>query len=237
MQATRLNTGAMEQRAIRRAQNGEPDGLRVLYMRYRDFIYHRCLRLTRNVTSAEDLTQEVFLQLCRKVSTFKGKSSFRTWLYRVATNIVLMHSRKNKGNLLSLEQPTSQENDDICLGERLRSRSVPPDKYVLLSQALSSVPPGSRRILLLHDLEGYNHREIACLLGINSGTSKSQLHHARMKIRAIFDGADIEKRDSIRKHSGQDAWARRVNPRCNPPAWVTLASTRSKLDASMPLAS
>ncbi len=237
MQAIRPNTGATEQRAIQSAQRGEADGLRILYLQYKDFVYHRCLRLTRNVASAEDLTQEVFLQLCRKVSTFKGQSSFKTWLYRVATNIVLMHCRKNKPNLVSLDQPASRENENARLGERLRSRPIQPDQHALLSQALSSVAPGSREILMLHDVEGYNHREIACLLGINSGTSKSQLHHARMKIRAIFLGADIEKRETAGKHSRPMSWERKVGPSCKRPAWIASAPTPSKPHAGMLLAS
>jgi len=180
-----------EEEAIRRARKGESDRLSVLYTKYRDLVYRRCLRLTRDVASAEDLTQEVFLTLCNKLSSFKGRAAFKTWLYRVVTNIVLTHFRRNKNQALQLplQQPHCLGDHEISLGCRLRSKPPQLDDQVFLSEAFSMLPPGSREVLMLHDVEGYKHTEIARMLGIHDGTSRSQLHLARVNLRALFDGS------------------------------------------------
>lgn len=175
---------ANEQSSIARAQAGNTEGIQYLYRKYKDLVYYRCLGLTRNPDLAEELTQEVFLQVCRKISTFRGAADIRTWLYRIATNSVLLHFRRNKRLILSLDEPISDE-DDATLADRLVAPSMNLEEHVGLSEALASLTPRRRQILFLHDLDGYHHWEIARILGLRSGTSKSQLHRARVKLRTM----------------------------------------------------
>jgi len=140
--------------------------------------------MTGDIAEAEDLTQEAFLQLFRKISTFRGESAFSTWLHRLVVNVVLMHLRKKGLQQISLDEiDTSQEepvkrdygDDDLrLLGSIDRIR---------LDRAIAALPPGYRTVFVLHDMEGYEHNEIAQIMNCSIGNSKSQLHKARMKLR------------------------------------------------------
>jgi RNA polymerase sigma-70 factor (ECF subfamily) len=150
--------------------------------------------MTANTATAEDLTQEAFLQLFRKIGTFRGESAFSTWLHRMAVNVVLMQLRKKGLPLIPLDETVETEEespkkepgaDDVRLTgsiDRLR-----------LEAAVSSLPPGYRTAFLLHDVEGYEHNEIAAMVGCSIGNSKSQLHKARMKLRDILRTSRAEK--------------------------------------------
>lgn len=175
-----------EKKAIQDARAGDPHAFGMLYENYSEFVYRRCLRLTHDPVIAEDLSQDVFVQVWRKIATFRGSSSLKTWLHRVATNVVFMHLRKNR------RRASQVQYDSCALGERSleESFSSPPsrlDDRMLLSQTVSVLPPGHRAVLMLHDVDGYKHEEIARILGIPSGTSKSNLHRARRQIRTVFE--------------------------------------------------
>jgi RNA polymerase sigma-70 factor (ECF subfamily) len=137
-----------------------------------------------NAADAEDMTQEVFIQLYRKVGTFRGESAFTTWLHRLTVNQVLMHLRKRGVRLVE----TTEEGDmkDVVQQGTERPHAMPIIDRIALDQAIAKLPPGYRTVFVMHDIEGYEHDEIAGMLGCSVGTSKSQLHKARMKLRSIL---------------------------------------------------
>jgi len=186
--------GLSEAEAIERAKQGDAEAFEALYNLHKRRVYSLCLRMTANTAEAEDLTQEAFLHLFRKIGTFRGDSAFSTWLHRMAVNVVLMHLRKKGLPVVSLEETTEGEEDapkkdfgaeDVNLAgsiDRLR-----------LQNAVERLPPGYRAIFVLHDVEGYEHNEIADLVGCSIGNSKSQLHKARMKLREFLKMNRAEK--------------------------------------------
>ena len=177
-----------EAEAIRRAQQGDAQAFERIYRLHNRRVYALCLRMVGNTAEAEDLTQEAFLQLFRKIATFRGESAFSTWLHRLAVNVVLMHLRKKGLNEVSLdEQLEPQQEDgpkrDIGARDNMLAGSI---DRVNLERAIESLPPGYRIIFVLHDVEGYEHNEIAEMMGCSIGNSKSQLHKARMKLRDLL---------------------------------------------------
>ena len=150
--------------------------------------------MTANTAAAEDLTQEAFLQLFRKIGTFRGESAFSTWLHRMAVNVVLMQLRKKGLPVVALEEniETEEEAPRKELGADDPRLAGSIDR-MLLERSIASLPPGYRMIFLLHDVEGYEHNEIAEMVGCSIGNSKSQLHKARMKLREILKTSRAEK--------------------------------------------
>ena len=140
--------------------------------------------MTGNTAEAEDLTQEAFLQLFRKIATFRGESAFSTWLHRLAVNVVLMHLRKKGLQQISLDEPDNSQDEpvkrDYGSDDRRLTGSV---DRIGLQKAIADLPPGYRAVFVLHDVEGYEHNEIAEIMKCSVGNSKSQLHKARMKLR------------------------------------------------------
>lgn len=171
--------------ALIRAQAGDQYAFAQLYAHHKRRIYSLCLRMVGNVAEAEDLTQEAFLQLHRKIATFRGDSAFSTWLHRLAINVVLMHLRKKGLSLISLDEamePTPEEGPGRSFGAPDLSLAGSIDRLAL-ERAISDLPAGYRLIFVLHDIEGYEHNEIAAMLDCSIGNSKSQLHKARLKLR------------------------------------------------------
>jgi len=175
---------AAETQLIARAQRGEEEAFAALFEAHKRRVYSLCLRMTGNTAEAEDLTQEAFLQLFRKISTFRGESAFSTWLHRLAVNVVLMHLRKKGLQQISLDEvDTSQDEPvkrDYGSDDRRLIGSV---DRIGLQKAIADLPPGYRAVFVLHDVEGYEHNEIAEIMKCSVGNSKSQLHKARMKLR------------------------------------------------------
>ncbi|HTA23275.1 MAG TPA: sigma-70 family RNA polymerase sigma factor [Terriglobales bacterium] len=172
---------------IRRAQQGDSDAFSSLFHAHKSRIYSLCLRMTNNPAEAEDLAQDAFLQVFRKLSSFRGDSELSTWLYRITVNTVLMHFRKKSLVQVSLDEPYTTKNDNAKQVRReygtKDDRLVGSITRVALTRAISELPEGYRTIFLLHEVEGYEHQEIAELLGCSVGNSKSQLHKAKLKIR------------------------------------------------------
>ena len=180
--------GLSEAEAIDRAKQGDAESFEGLYVLHKRRVYSLCLRMTGNTTEAEDLTQEVFLQLYRKIATFRGESAFSTWLHRLAVNVVLMHLRKKGLPLVSLEEtlePLQEEGPRKDIGTRDNVLAGSLDR-INLERAIERLPPGYRMVFVLHDVEGYEHNEIAEMLDCSIGNSKSQLHKARMKLRDLL---------------------------------------------------
>lgn len=182
VQAT--NTVVPDFELTQAAAKGDMGAFETLYERHYRRVYSLCLRMMANATEAEDLTQEVFVQLFRKLGSFRGESQFTTWLHRLTVNQVLMHFRK-KG--VKVEQTTDEgEMADVVQAGTERPSSMPVVDRIALDRAIALLPPGYRTVFVLHDVEGFEHEEIGTLLGCSVGTSKSQLHKARMKLRTLL---------------------------------------------------
>jgi len=167
-----------------RASQGEMAAFEELYQRHNRRVYSLCLRMTQNVSEAEDLAQEVFIQLFRKLGSFRGESAFTTWLHRLTVNQVLMHFRKRS---VKLEQTTEEGETPIQIVVGTGNpNQMPVVDRIALDKAIAQLPPGYRKVFVLHDVEGHEHEEIARMLGRSVGTSKSQLHKARMKLRMLL---------------------------------------------------
>jgi len=173
-----------EAEAIERAKQGDAEAFEVLYNLHKRRVYSLCLRMTANTAEAEDLSQEAFLQLFRKIGTFRGESAFSTWLHRMAVNVVLMRLRKKGLSVVPLDETMETDEDSPKKepGAQDPSLAGAVDRLEL-QRAVEALPPGYRTIFVLHDIEGFEHNEIAEMVGCSIGNSKSQLHKARMKLR------------------------------------------------------
>ena len=185
MTATETETPqASDYELAQRAAKGDMPAFEELYDRHHRRVYSLCLRMTQNVSEAEDLTQEVFIQLFRKIGSFRGESAFTTWLHRLTVNQVLMHFRRRGVR----DEKTTEEGDmpeQVVLGTD-NPNQMPVVDRIALDKAIAQLPPGYRTVFVLHDVEGHEHEEIARMLGCSVGTSKSQLHKARMKLRQLL---------------------------------------------------
>jgi RNA polymerase sigma-70 factor (ECF subfamily) len=173
---------------VRRAQRGDEDAFAMLYQLHKKRVYAVCLQMTKDVADAEDLTQEAFLQVFRSVNSFRGDSAFSTWLYRIAVNTVLMKLRRHKHPpVLSLDEPVSAESPSLKreVGKADPNLCGAVDR-IALRRAVRELPAGCRQIFDLHEVEGYQHHEIAQILRCSVGNSKSQLHKAKLKMRDIL---------------------------------------------------
>jgi RNA polymerase sigma-70 factor, ECF subfamily len=186
-----------ESEAIERAKQGDADAFEALYDLHKRRVYSLCLRMTANAAEAEDLTQEAFLQLFRKIGTFRGESAFSTWLHRMAVNVVLMRLRKKNLPVVPLDDPLETEE------ESSKKEPGAPDQKLAgsvdrmqIQRAVDALPPGYRTIFVLHDVQGYEHNEIANLVGCSIGNSKSQLHKARMKLRDLLKTSRAAKAET-----------------------------------------
>jgi RNA polymerase sigma-70 factor (ECF subfamily) len=163
---------------VRRAQQGETAAFEQLYHAHVGRVYALCLRLCSDSTRAEELTQDVFVRAWEKLGSFQGKSAFSTWLHRLAVNVVL-GDRRSEGvrvhRVFGTDEPEKYETPSL--------RGSDPGIAMDLERAIAQLPPGARSVFVLHDVEGYKHHEIATLLEISAGTSKAQLHRARMMLR------------------------------------------------------
>jgi len=161
----------------KRCQQGDIGALEELYKRHKDKVYALAIRLTNNVQDAEDIVQDVFVQVHRKINSFRGDAAFSSWLYRIATNISMsaLRQRQRRG-----KEQTSEHIQ--AMGHQAQvndTRLLKP----FLEEAIASLPPKSRMVFVLHDVQGFQHQEIAQMLNCSVGTSKSQLHKARSHLR------------------------------------------------------
>jgi RNA polymerase sigma-70 factor, ECF subfamily len=196
---------------VQRAQVGDEQAFAKLYHLHKKHVYSVCLRMTRHEADAEDMTQEAFLQAFRNVKSFRGDSAFPTWLHRIAVNTVLMKMRSRKSQpFMSLDDPVSTESASLKreVGRADPSLSRIADRIVL-GRAIEDLPKGYRHIFNLHEVEGYQHREIAQLLQCSVGTSKSQLYKAKMKMRHLL----LTKSDSHERFGASDSGKNIAKPR------------------------
>jgi len=183
------STQLAEADVVRRAQQGDVAAFEHIYRLHSRRVYSLCLRMAGNPTDAEDLTQDVFLQLFRKIGTFRGESAFSTWLHRMSVNIVLMRFRKKPKGETSLETVTNQDEDSSGPAKEFGGADLRLDGVidrVALQAAISELAPGYRAMFVLHYVQGYKHNEIARILGCTTGNSKSQTHKARIRLRELL---------------------------------------------------
>ncbi len=166
------------------ASKGDMAAFEEIYSRHHRRVYSICLRMLQAPSEAEDLTQDVFIQLYRKVGSFRGDSAFTTWLHRMTVNQVLMHFRKRS---VKYEKTTEEGEtpDQAVVGTADPSKMRIVDK-IALDNAIDQLPPGYKNVFVLHDIQGFEHEEVARILGCSVGTSKSQLHKARLKLQKLL---------------------------------------------------
>ncbi len=181
--------GLPEAEAIRLAQRGDAQAFERIYQLHSRRVYSLCLRMVGKPAEAEDLAQEAFLQLFRKIQTFRGESAFSTWLHRLTVNVVLMRLRRKTAGETSLDELSEPDEESGGapweIGEPDLRLAGSVDR-VNLERAVAQLPPGYKTVFLLHDVQGYEHNEIAGLMGCSIGNSKSQLHKARTRLRELL---------------------------------------------------
>jgi RNA polymerase sigma-70 factor, ECF subfamily len=171
---------------VQRAQRGDEQAFADLFQMHRKRVYSVCLLMTQDIADAEDLTQEAFMQVFRAIGGFQGNAAFSTWLHRVAVNTVLMKLRRRKPPTSSFDQPVSPDSPQTSdFGTRDLALAGVIDR-IALRRAIQELPEGYRTVFALHEVEGYQHHEIAQLLHCSVGNSKSQLHKAKLKMRDLL---------------------------------------------------
>src|ERR1700745_1320037 len=198
-----------EAEAIRRAQAGGSTAFEFLYQLHSPRVYALCLRMVGNPADAEDLMQEAFLQLFRKIGTFRGESAFSTWLHRMTVNVVLMRLRKKSLPTDSLEETLEPDAESSGpkrdVGSPALRHSGTVDR-VNLERSIEKLPPGYRTVFILHDVQGYEHNEIAEIMGCSVGNSKSQLHKARTRLRDLLQ-EDLRAQARQERHAARSQTA------------------------------
>jgi RNA polymerase sigma-70 factor (ECF subfamily) len=167
-----------------------------LYQLHSRRVYGLCLRMVGNTAEAEDLTQEAFLLLLRKIHTFRGESAFSTWLHRLAVNLVLMRLRKKSPPIVSIEATPDPDDETVSPSIDIGAPDLLLEGLIdriNLERCIRQLPAGYRRVFVLHDIQGYEHNEIAEILGRSVGDSKSQLHKARTRLRELLHEHQREK--------------------------------------------
>ena len=172
---------------IEQVKAGDALAFDALYSKYKHAVYALCLRKTRQAADAEDLTQEVFLQVYRRVNSLRNSAAFKPWLFKVATNIILMHSRRRRVFPLSLHYIAGPETSGVIdVGKALIGPAFEPIERIALARAIGGLPKCRRAVLLLHDIKGMSHREIAVSLGVSPNATKSNLSRARHQLRGML---------------------------------------------------
>ena len=180
--STGMATGIDVPELVRRAQASDREAFDLLYERCVGRVYAVCLRMSGDQSEAERLTQDVFVRLWQRLSSFRGESEFTSWLHRIAVNVVLedmRSSRRRVARVMNVEDPGNFE--------KARGNAQ-LDARMDLERAIATLPAGARQALVLHDIEGFKHEEIAKMLGTAVGTVKAQLHRARQLLRDRLGG-------------------------------------------------
>src|SRR5690349_805360 len=173
-------------RLVERCRSGELGAFEELYRQHSGRLFSLAVRMLGNQADAEDLLQEIFLSAHRKLESFRGESALGTWLYRLATNHCLDYLRSRAARTNQLTDALDDEVGTFEPGRRgLAEQAI---TKMDLERALAQLPDGCRAAFVLHDIEGLEHREVAEALGIAEGTSKSQVHKARLRLRTLLSG-------------------------------------------------
>jgi RNA polymerase sigma-70 factor (ECF subfamily) len=171
---------------VARAASGDRSAFERLYRDNVNRVYSLCTRMVSDRERAEELTQDVFVRAWEKLHLFRGESSFSTWLHRLTVNLVL-NARKSEGRQRSRYDETDEEAGGIDALPGVVGSPLAPGDMLDLEEAIAKLPPGARRVFVLHDVEGFKHEEIAEMLGVTSGATKAQLHRARLLLREALN--------------------------------------------------
>jgi RNA polymerase sigma-70 factor, ECF subfamily len=185
-----------EAEIVRRVSEGDQTVFEYLYRVHSKRVFAVCLRIVGDPTQAEDLTQEVFLLLFRKIHTFRGDSAFTTWLHRLTVNLVLMNLRKKPAPIVPIEAASDSDEGSASQGVDLGALDLSLEgslDRINLARCIAQLPAGFRTMFVLHDIQGYEHHEIAKILCRSVGDSKSQLHKARKRLRELLKETQREK--------------------------------------------
>ena len=182
-------TDGQEAEAIRQAQQGDANAFGQLYQLHSPRVFALCLRMVKNSTDAEDLMQETFLNVFRAIRAFRGQCAFSSWLHRVTVNCVLMRLRRKALTHLSLEQVHESSEDSPNAPKEpphcdLRLKGL--IDRLCLDKAIAQLPAGLKKIFVLYEFYGCEHRQIAEILHCSAGTCKGQLHRARRRLRELL---------------------------------------------------
>jgi len=175
-----------EDEAIQRAKLGDEDACEALYREFKPVILSLCLRMTSNAADAEDVTQDVFLQIFRNLSSFRGEAKLSTWLHRITVNCTLMHLRKRKRAGVVLGSAPLEETSSLSSGGARRLTTQGTLTRLAVEQAVGRLTSQKQSVFMLHDLSGLTHREIANQLGLSLTNSRCCLHRAHAELRAIL---------------------------------------------------
>jgi RNA polymerase sigma-70 factor (ECF subfamily) len=187
-ESARTETRRSKHDTICRAQAGDEHAFTEIYNEHKKRVFAICMKMVRDVSLAEDLSQDTFVLLHRKLASFRGDSAFTTWLHRLTVNVVLMYMRKRVLPVTSLEQMTKSI-PEKRVGRRFGTIDLTQAGVadrMAIDHAVGELAPGYRKIFLLHDVQGFEHLEIATMLDCSLGTSKSQLHKARRALRGVL---------------------------------------------------
>jgi RNA polymerase sigma-70 factor (ECF subfamily) len=171
---------------VAQAAAGDRVAFERLYRQNVNRVFSLCARMVADRTRAEELTQDVFVRAWEKLHLFRGESSFSTWLHRLTVNVVL-NARKSEGRVRSRFEEQDEESGGIDALPGVVGMPLAPGDLLDLEDAVAKLPPGARRVFVLHDVEGYKHEEIAEMLGVTSGATKAQLHRARLLLREALN--------------------------------------------------
>jgi RNA polymerase sigma-70 factor, ECF subfamily len=171
---------------VARAAAGDRGAFELLYREHVNRVYSLCARMVADRSRAEELTQDVFVRAWEKLHLFRGESSFATWLHRLTVNLVL-NARKSEGRQRTRFEENDEEMGGMDALPGVVGMPLPPGDLLDLEEAVERLPPGARRVFVLHDVEGYKHEEIAEMLGVTSGATKAQLHRARLLLREALN--------------------------------------------------
>jgi RNA polymerase sigma-70 factor, ECF subfamily len=202
-----------ELQLISSAKAGNEQAFAALFNLHKRRVYSLCLHMSKDVAEAEDLTQDAFIRVYRKLSTFRGESRFSTWLYRIAVNTVLASFRKSKSEMLRVDRDIQVDSSFHRQGVgRGDSQLLGALDRITLLRAIEELPPGCRTVFMLHDVEGYEHHEVAAMLECSIGNSKAQLHNARLKIRKrLLVQRNYETNRSVAKGTNDQGSIRKRN--------------------------
>lgn len=190
------NERPSEAEIVRRVRDGDQTVFEYLYRAHSKRVFAVCLRIVGDPTEAEDLTQEVFLLLFRKIHTFRGDSAFTTWLHRLTVNLVLMNLRKRPAPVVPIEAAPDSDDGSASQGIDVGTVDLSLEgslDRINLARCIAQLPAGFRTMFVLHDIQGYEHHEIAKILGRSVGDSKSQLHKARKRLRELLHEIQRDK--------------------------------------------
>jgi RNA polymerase sigma-70 factor, ECF subfamily len=171
---------------VARAASGDRIAFERLYHQHVNRVFSLCARMVADRTHAEELTQDVFVRAWQKLHLFRGESAFGTWLHRLTVNVVL-NARKSEGRQRSRYEESDEDSGGMDSFAGVVGMQLAPGDLLDLEQAIEKLPPGARRVFVLHDVEGYKHEEIAEMLGVTSGATKAQLHRARRLLREALN--------------------------------------------------